>query len=114
MAYSNSDVTTPRPHTPTSHDPFASEEDAYRHVDGGPVAELVRSGSGRLPPAYESWRRPPPSTVATYPSDNSGVHSVAPSEAFSGPGSDVAMSEQDLSAPLVPQRFDEKTSQVIG
>ncbi|KAI0770413.1 hypothetical protein C8Q74DRAFT_899278 [Fomes fomentarius] len=26
-----------------------------RHEDGGAVAELVRSPSGRLPPAYRSW-----------------------------------------------------------
>ena len=47
------------PYTPVSRDPFASEEDAIRHEDGGPVVQLVRSESGRLPPAYHSWNRAP-------------------------------------------------------
>ncbi|KAH9949248.1 hypothetical protein B0H21DRAFT_144909 [Amylocystis lapponica] len=35
-------------------------EEGLRHEDGGPVVELVRSPSGRLPPAYDQVRRSRP------------------------------------------------------
>ena len=36
-----------------------SPDASLRHEDGGPVGGLVRSGSGRLPPAYHSWEHRP-------------------------------------------------------
>ncbi|KAI0683050.1 hypothetical protein C8Q76DRAFT_772517 [Earliella scabrosa] len=40
------------------HSPGPTSPDAsLRHEDGGPVPELVRSASGRLPSAYRSWER---------------------------------------------------------
>ncbi|KAI0743460.1 hypothetical protein C8Q80DRAFT_1181274 [Daedaleopsis nitida] len=34
---------------------FSPIEELPRHADAGPVVQLVRSPSGRLPPAYRSW-----------------------------------------------------------
>ena len=60
-----------------------SPEDSLRHDDAGPVAELARSPSGRLPPAYRSWEQ------ATGASSNSGPASVA----GTGSGTGSAYSE---------------------
>ncbi|TBU22866.1 hypothetical protein BD311DRAFT_113728 [Dichomitus squalens] len=48
-----------------------SPDESLRHDDAGPIAELSRSPSGRLPPAYRSWEQ------ATGTGSNSGSASVA-------------------------------------
>ncbi|KAI0780116.1 hypothetical protein C8Q74DRAFT_1217424 [Fomes fomentarius] len=50
-------------------------EDQLRHEDGGSVAELVRSTSGRLPPAYHSLRTRSTSAV---PDDDSREPALSP------------------------------------
>ncbi|TBU39129.1 hypothetical protein BD309DRAFT_970393 [Dichomitus squalens] len=39
--------------------PPALDEEGERHADAGPVPQLQRSASGRLPPAYRSWEDEP-------------------------------------------------------
>ena len=109
------------------HSPGPTSPDAsLRHEDGGPVPELVRSASGRLPPAYRSWERRPGTDVSGSVSGGgsqiSEPQTIGHSQSLSQSQSPTSPSSPGLSGisekspralpdvPLVPLRRAEGTS----
>lgn len=77
---------------------YQSHEEFDHHLDGGPVVELVRSSSGRLPPPYRAVNRNLPTPPDPPAPSSHAPSSHASSEAISPYASEV----------LKPQRYPEE------
>ena len=100
---SNSVLSPGGPSSPAA--PSTSTSRAFalplRHEDGGPVADLARSPSGRLPPAYRSWER----ASAAGSASGSGSQ-VSEPQSFGygvGLGADAALQPRSPPPPVYPR-----------